>query len=59
MRNELSHKRVAEHFELTTADRNEFFHSIYELVNCLENIHPRILSGLEATEIRESLQKVN
>ena len=59
VRNKLCHKRIAENLQLSLAERNEFFSSMFELVDLLETIQPKYFSKSQADAVRDQLQDVS
>ena len=59
VRNELCHKRIADNLQLSIAERNEFFSSIFDLVDLLETIQSKYFSKSQADAVRDQLQDVS
>ena len=59
VRNKLCHKKLADNLQLKQTERDGFFRHIYNLVDCLERMHPTCLSSVKAKSVRDSLKKVS
>ncbi|XP_072047932.1 uncharacterized protein [Amphiura filiformis] len=58
MRNRLVHMHISGNLQMQASERDANFDSLFELVDCLEKIHPEYLPGGKADSVRKELQTI-
>ncbi|XP_072047935.1 uncharacterized protein [Amphiura filiformis] len=58
MRNRLVHMYIGDNMQIQSHERDANFDSLFELVDCLEKIHPEYLPGRKADSVRKELQTI-
>ncbi|XP_072048105.1 uncharacterized protein [Amphiura filiformis] len=58
MRNGLVHMHINDNMQIQLSERDANFDSLFELVDCLEKIHPEYLPGRKADSVRKRLQTI-